>query len=99
MKALVCNGPRDVTVTESEMAGLGPVETVVIHGAGSVGLMAAHSSAIRNASMIMVLDFGVSHELPLNEAPEAYPHFDSRDNGLTKVVLAPGKTSGRTAVA
>ena len=33
--------------------------------------------------------FVVSHELPLNEAPEGYRHFDARDNGWTKVVLKP----------
>jgi threonine dehydrogenase-like Zn-dependent dehydrogenase len=31
----------------------------------------------------------VSHELPLDKAPEAYQHFDARDNGWTKVVLHP----------
>lgn len=35
--------------------------------------------------------FIVSHELPLEEAPEAYKHFDARDEGWTKVVLKPGK--------
>jgi glutathione-independent formaldehyde dehydrogenase len=33
--------------------------------------------------------FVVSHELPLDEAPNAYEHFDARDNGWTKVVLKP----------
>ena len=33
--------------------------------------------------------FIVSHELPLHEAPEAYKHFDARDEGWTKVVLNP----------
>jgi threonine dehydrogenase-like Zn-dependent dehydrogenase len=33
--------------------------------------------------------FLVSHELPLAEAPEAYGHFDARDDGWTKVVLKP----------
>ncbi len=33
--------------------------------------------------------FIVSHELPLDEAPNAYEHFDARDNGWTKVVLKP----------
>lgn len=33
--------------------------------------------------------FLVSHKLPLQEAPEAYRHFDARDNGWTKVVLKP----------
>ena len=31
----------------------------------------------------------VSHELPLEEAPAAYQHFDARDAGWTKVVLRP----------
>lgn len=33
--------------------------------------------------------FIVSHELPLNKAPEAYQHFDARDEGWTKVILKP----------
>ncbi|GAA2429691.1 glutathione-independent formaldehyde dehydrogenase [Streptomyces macrosporus] len=33
--------------------------------------------------------FVVSHRLPLAEAPEAYEHFDKRDNGWTKVLLKP----------
>jgi glutathione-independent formaldehyde dehydrogenase len=35
--------------------------------------------------------FIVSHELSLEEAPDAYKNFDSRENGWTKVVLKPGK--------
>jgi glutathione-independent formaldehyde dehydrogenase len=31
----------------------------------------------------------VSQKLPLSDAPEAYRHFDARDNGWTKVVLQP----------
>jgi glutathione-independent formaldehyde dehydrogenase len=31
----------------------------------------------------------VSHELSLDEAPEAYKHFDCRDEGWTKVILHP----------
>ncbi|TQN43543.1 glutathione-independent formaldehyde dehydrogenase [Blastococcus colisei] len=31
----------------------------------------------------------VSHDLPLNQAVEAYQHFDARDDGWTKVVLHP----------
>lgn len=34
--------------------------------------------------------FLVSHHLPLHEAPDAYHHFDARDNGWTKVILKPG---------
>jgi glutathione-independent formaldehyde dehydrogenase len=33
--------------------------------------------------------FIVSHQLPLDGAPEAYKHFDARDDGWTKVVLRP----------
>lgn len=33
----------------------------------------------------------VSHELPLERAPEAYKHFDQRTDGWTKVVLKPGQ--------
>ena len=33
----------------------------------------------------------VSHNLGLDEAPEAYRHFDARDQGWTKVVLNPTK--------
>jgi glutathione-independent formaldehyde dehydrogenase len=32
----------------------------------------------------------VSHDLPLERAPEAYKHFDAREEGWTKVVLHPG---------
>lgn len=31
----------------------------------------------------------VSHQLPLSQAPEAYEHFDNRDDGWTKVLLKP----------
>jgi len=37
--------------------------------------------------------FIVSHELPLDQAPDAYEHFDNRDDGWTKVVLKPGKAA------
>ena len=33
--------------------------------------------------------FLVSHELPLDQAADAYEHFDKRENGWTKVVLKP----------
>ena len=35
--------------------------------------------------------FIVSHQLPLDAAPEAYEHFDRREEGWTKVVLKPTK--------
>lgn len=33
--------------------------------------------------------FILSHTLPLSEAPDAYKHFDARDDGWTKVLLKP----------
>jgi len=33
--------------------------------------------------------FIVSHQLPLDQAPQGYQHFDNRDNGWTKVTLSP----------
>ncbi|MCF5282824.1 aldehyde dehydrogenase, partial [Pseudomonas syringae] len=32
----------------------------------------------------------ISHRLKLEEGPDAYKHFDARDEGWTKVVLKPG---------
>jgi glutathione-independent formaldehyde dehydrogenase len=31
----------------------------------------------------------VSHEVPLDDAPEAYDKFDKRIDGYTKVILKP----------
>ncbi|EMD23420.1 glutathione-independent formaldehyde dehydrogenase [Amycolatopsis azurea] len=39
-----------------ELAKMQPGETVVIYGAGPVGLMAAHSAAIKGASRVFVVD-------------------------------------------
>jgi threonine dehydrogenase-like Zn-dependent dehydrogenase len=33
----------------------------------------------------------VSHEVALEEAPDAYKHFDHREEGWTKVILRPGR--------
>jgi threonine dehydrogenase-like Zn-dependent dehydrogenase len=40
----------------TELAGVKPGDSVVIYGAGPVGLMAAHSASIKGASKIMVVD-------------------------------------------
>jgi glutathione-independent formaldehyde dehydrogenase len=39
--------------------------------------------------------FFISHQLLLDEAPEAYEHFDNRDSGWTKVVLKPHATKAK----
>lgn len=44
----------------------------------------------------------VSHELALDDAPDAYKHFDEREKGWTKVILHPDraqKTTARKSVA
>ena len=38
--------------------------------------------------------FIVSHRVGLDEAPNAYEHFDNRDDGWTKVLLKPGRNGG-----
>jgi glutathione-independent formaldehyde dehydrogenase len=43
--------------------------------------------------------FLVSHELRLEDAAEAYKHFDARDKGWTKVVLKPGAAHGKRGKA
>ncbi|HET9692688.1 MAG TPA: zinc-binding dehydrogenase [Acidimicrobiales bacterium] len=35
----------------------------------------------------------VSHELPLEQAPDGYAHFDGRDDGWTKVLLHPNRAA------
>jgi glutathione-independent formaldehyde dehydrogenase len=37
----------------------------------------------------------ISHELALDEAPDAYKHFDSREKGWTKVILHPQQNRTR----
>jgi glutathione-independent formaldehyde dehydrogenase len=39
----------------------------------------------------------VSHEIALDEAPDAYEHFDARENGWTKVILHPANPRQSTA--
>ncbi len=41
--------------------------------------------------------FIVSHHLPLEGAPDAYKHFDARDDGYTKVLLRPGENAKGTS--
>jgi glutathione-independent formaldehyde dehydrogenase len=40
----------------TELAGVGPGDTVAIFGAGPVGLMAAHSATLRGAAQVFVVD-------------------------------------------
>ncbi|HEX8731721.1 MAG TPA: hypothetical protein VF725_06630, partial [Ktedonobacterales bacterium] len=40
--------------------------------------------------------FVVSHEIPLEQAPQAYEKFDKRVEGYTKVILHPGQRESKT---
>jgi glutathione-independent formaldehyde dehydrogenase len=52
----------------TELAGVSRGESVVIYGAGPVGLMAAYSSILRGASQVMLVD---RHPDRLRLAPQA----------------------------
>jgi glutathione-independent formaldehyde dehydrogenase len=43
--------------------------------------------------------FIVSHRDGLDAAPDAYQHFDNRDDGWTKVLLKPGMSNGASAAS
>jgi glutathione-independent formaldehyde dehydrogenase len=43
--------------------------------------------------------FIVSHRVGLDAAPDAYQHFDNRDDGWTKVLLKPGMSNGASAAS
>jgi glutathione-independent formaldehyde dehydrogenase len=47
------------------------------------------TGSIGTVGVYVPQDPGGPHELPLDQAPEGYQHFDARDQGWTKVVLTP----------
>lgn len=69
----------------TELARVRPGESVVIYGAGPVGLMAAHSAAIKGASKIMVVD---THKdrLALAEKAGAIAIDDSEGNCVDQIL-------------
>jgi threonine dehydrogenase-like Zn-dependent dehydrogenase len=79
----------------TELAGVQPGESVVIYGAGPVGLMAAMSSAIKGAGQVMVVD---THKdrLALAEKAGAIAIDDTEGDGVEKVMeLTGGKGADR----
>ena len=79
----------------TELAGVKPGETVVIYGAGPVGLMAAHSSVIKGASQVMVVD---THKdrLALAEKLGAIAVDNSDGNAVERVMeLTKGQRADR----
>jgi threonine dehydrogenase-like Zn-dependent dehydrogenase len=77
----------------TELAGMRPGDSVVIYGAGPVGLMAAHSAFIKGASKVMVVD---THKdrLALAEKLGAIP-IDQTDDSCVEQVLS--HTNGKGA--
>ena len=73
----------------TELAGVQPGETVVIYGAGPVGLMAACSANLKGASMVMVVD---THKdrLKLAEKVGAIAIDDSEGGGVERVLELTG---------
>jgi glutathione-independent formaldehyde dehydrogenase len=79
----------------TELAGVQPGESVVIYGAGPVGLMAAMSSTIKGASQVMVVD---THKdrLALAEKAGAIAIDDTEGDGVEKIMeLTGGKGADR----
>ncbi len=79
----------------TELAGVKPGETVVIYGAGPVGLMATMSAFIKGASQVFVVD---EHKdrLALAEKLGAVGISDVGDAGVQKVLdLTDGKGTDR----
>ena len=75
--------------------GVMPGETVVIYGAGPVGLMAAYSALIKGASQVMVVDTK-KDRLALAEQIGATPIDDTEGRGVEQVMeLTKGKGADR----
>lgn len=73
----------------TEMAGVGPGDTVVIYGAGPVGQMAAYSSVLKSASKVMVVDRHPDR-LALVEQIGAIPIDDSKSSPVEQVMEQTG---------
>ncbi|MDH2426269.1 glutathione-independent formaldehyde dehydrogenase [Sphaerisporangium sp. TRM90804] len=73
----------------TEMAGVRPGESVVIMGAGPVGLMAALSCVVKNASKVMVVDRHPDR-LRLAESIGAIAVDDSRGSPVEQVLELTG---------
>jgi threonine dehydrogenase-like Zn-dependent dehydrogenase len=69
----------------TELANVQPGDSVVIYGAGPVGLMAAHSAEIKGAGMIMVVD-DKPDRLKLAEELGAIPVDFSKSPALDQIL-------------
>ena len=79
----------------TELAGVIPGDTVVIYGAGPVGLMAAYSASLKGASKVMVVDVH-KDRLKLAEEIGAIAIDDTEGGGVDKILaLTGGKGADR----
>ena len=79
----------------TELAGVIPGDTVVIYGAGPVGLMAAHSANLKGASKVMVVDVH-KYRLKLAEEIGAIAIDDTEGGGVDQILaLTNGKGADR----
>ncbi|MGC1362716.1 MAG: glutathione-independent formaldehyde dehydrogenase [Silvibacterium sp.] len=69
----------------TRLAGLEPGESIVIYGAGPVGLMAAHAAMIQGASQVMVVDRHPDR-LALAASIGAIPIDDSKGSPVDQVL-------------
>jgi glutathione-independent formaldehyde dehydrogenase len=73
----------------TEMAAVGPGDSLVIYGGGPVGLMAAYSAILKSASKVMVVDRRPDR-LALAERIGAIPIDDSRSSPVEQVLEQTG---------
>ncbi len=79
----------------TELAGVKPGDTVVIYGAGPVGLMAACSANLKGASKVMVVDIH-QDRLKLAEEIGAIAVDDTEGGGVERILeLTNGKGADR----
>ncbi len=79
----------------TELAGVAPGDSVVVYGAGPVGLLAAYSSILKGASKVMVVD-RLADRLRLAEEIGAIPIDDSKDSPVDQVLeLTEGEGADR----
>lgn len=79
----------------TELAGVQPGESVVVYGAGPVGLMAAYSAGIKGADKVMVVD-RLPDRLGLAESIGAIPINDSEGSPVEQILeLTDGEGADR----
>jgi len=77
----------------TELAGVQPSDSVVVYGAGPVGLMAAYSATLKSASQVMIVDRHPDR-LKLAEQIGVIPIDDSKGDPVEQVLQL---TNGRGA--